>query len=1291
MKITNKNIRSLLFLAAALMPLHAAPLDFQMKSSLSLAGAEISAFDPVHDRAYVTSTLGLQVINLSNPSAPTLITNLDLTAAPYSFATTDITSVAVHGSVIAIALPDALKINPGKVVFLSAVDYSLLGSVVVGSLPDHLTFSPDGTKVLTANEGEFDPGTTQANGSVSIIDLSSGVASATVNTVDFTSYNGQETTLRTAGVRLVPGATASEDLEPEYLSVSADGTKAMVTLQEANSVALLDLATATFTAIVPLGHKDFSTLFADFSDRDNAAGTGIAPLLRKGNPVKGMYMPDAIASFESAGQTYYVIANEGDDRNDFLSSAETTTVGAVDLDNTIFPDEVALKTNARLGRLVICGATGMNGDTDSDGDIDEILSYGGRSFSILNSSGAMVYDSGDLLDRAVMGLGTPSFDDARSDNKGSEPEGVTIGSINGRTYAFICLERARSVIAADITNPTQVEIAGFASNSTDRNPESSVFVSAANSPSGTALLLVTNETSNTFTTYEVKEADYTLQLLHLADAEAGLLASQTAPNLAALVDAFDDDFANTLILAGGDNFIPSPFLNAGTDPVLNNVSLVGKTAFARPDIAIHNAIGVEASAIGNHEWDLGTGVFIDAIKNDGLWVGAQFPHISLNLDYSGDSTALARYVDVTLDGATTNIPETSANKTKLVPTAVITKGGQKIGLVGVTTQLIESISSPSGTEVKGFPTGLGANGEVDNMVLLASQIQPYVNELIAEGVNKIVLMAHLQQIANEQSLATKLQGVDIILAAGSNTRLGDADDTAIAYAGHSATFADTYPIQVTAVDGKKTVIVNTDNEFTYLGRLVVDFDAAGNIITPNLASRVPVNGAYASTTDNVAAAWGVPAINLATTAFASGTKGAAVKSITDAVQGVINTKDGTVYGITNVYLEGERAFVRSEETNLGNITADANTAGLRKIIGGTEPIVSLKNGGGIRAQIGAVSSDGGSATKLPPPANPSVNKPVGGVSLLDIENALRFNNKLITFVTNPVGLKAILEHGVASYPNQGRFPQVGGVAFAWDPTATANQRILSISLIGADGLPAAAIYQNGAFVANAPSTIRMVTLNFLADNGDGYPMKVNGENFQYLLDNNTLGPVLDESTSFTSTANLPANPIGEQAVLAQYLTAKHPTADKAYTAADTSLAQDLRIQRTNARTDVVLPFTAEQSLTLNRFSSGMLAIGQSPSLILSNSALSAAVTGTRTAGQTDVTANPSAYNLYTATSIQDLRGTGNLLVQASGANVSLTLPVEKSTSLDQWAPAGSLLLEFPKIESKEFYRVILPE
>jgi hypothetical protein len=409
------------------------------------------------------------------------------------------------------------------------------------------------------------------------------------------------------------------------------------------------------------------------------------------------------------------------------------------------------------------------------------------------------------------------------------------------------------------------------------------------------------------------------------------------------------------------------------------------------------------------------------------------------------------------------------------------------------------------------------------------------------------------------------------------------------------------------------------------------------------------------------------------------------------VQGVISLKDGTVHGITNVYLEGERAFVRSEETNLGDITADANSNALRSIIGGTAPIVSFKNGGGIRAQIGAVSSAGGSSLKLPPPANPAVGKPVGGVSQLDIENALRFNNKLIAFDTTPTGLKALLEHGVALWPNQGRFPQIGGVAFAWDESLPANNRIRSISLIGEDGLPSAAIYQNGAVVSNAPAIIKVVTLNFLANNGDGYPVKANGENFQYLLADDTLGPVLDEGTDFTVVPQLPANAVGEQATLAAFFSMKHPTAGSAYNSADTAAAQDLRIQRAAVRGDDVLPYTADEVITLNAFSPGMLAIGRSPSLMLTQTGLASAVGETRTAGQTDVTSNPAAYSLYTAASIQDLRGAGNLLVQAGATDVTLSLPVQKSTTLGGWETFDSIETTFPKIEDKEFYRLILPE
>ncbi len=1424
----------------------AAPLEIRAISSLELAGSEISAFDPASKRVFVTSNIGLQIVDLTDPSAPTLVSTVDFTAAPINLDSTDVTSVAVHNGTVAVAVPNSVKENKGHVVFLNAADASWLSTVEVGVLPDHVTFTPDGAKVLTADEGEMLPtpvgtGSDPAPGTVTIIDVSGGFAAPTAVSVDFTAFDAQAQELMDAGVRIFDDGTGnlklpSIDFEPEYLAISADSALALVTLQEANAIALLDIAAAAFTAIVPLGEKDFSGLLADFSDRDGPAN-GTAINLTRGNPVFGLYMPDAIASYTVGGETWYVIANEGDDRGDFMTNPEESIrVGnnGYILDPTVFPNAAELKANSRLGRLTVSNSPGLRGDIDGDGDIDRILAYGGRSFSILDSTGAMVYDSGDLLERATANIGAPWFDDERSDNKAAEPEGITTGVVDGRTYAFVGLERSRAVMAFDVTDPSSVSPAGFGTHEGDENPEGLTFVTAADSPNGEVLLIVTNETSNTLTIFAVKPVAYTLQLLHLSDGEAGLLASQTAPNLAALVDAFDGAYPNTLILTGGDNFIPSPFLNAGTDPSLSAIPGIGATAFARPDIAIHNAIGVEASAIGNHEWDLGSNVFADAIRPSGAWIGAQFPHISANLDFSGDPAANAAFTDVPLDGTASAIPDALDRKGRIVPTAVITKGGERIGLVGVTTQLIESISSPSGTEVKGFPTGPGPNGEVEDMDLLASQVQPYIDELAAEGVNKIVLLSHLQQIENERSLATKLSGVDIILAAGSNTRLGDADDTPFAFPGHAADFDDTYPIVTAGLNGEPTLIVNTDNEFTYIGRLVVDFDAEGVLILSNLAVHSLVNGAYASTEENVAAAWGVAAEDLATTAFAAGTKGAAVSAITSAVQAVIADKDGEVFGYTSVYLEGERSFVRSEETNFGNITADANAGALRFITGGTAPIVSLKNGGGIRAQIGAVS---GSAEKLPPQANPAIGKPEGGISRLDIENALRFDNKLIAFETTPEGLKNILEHGVAAWPNQGRFPQVGGVSFSWDPALPSGSRLVSISLIDDNGDPVAAIVSGGELVENAPETIAMITLNFLANNGDGYPMKANGENFRYLLADGTLGPVLDEEEDFTIAPSLPDNPVGEQEVFALYLADRHGTPATAYTIADTIAASDTRIQNLEFRPDEVLPYTADQLATLNTYADPLRTLGLSPVLAItapqviagidalivaagntgraaglaeglaeghaagvveghaaglaegrveghaagvveghaaghteglaegtasglaagraeglvagiaagraegfiagrtegfaegrtaglvegrSEGLLAGIATGITTghatglaeglatgrteglaegraegliAGRAEVTSNPSDFDLYTVESIQDLRGAGNLLIKAENGEVVLSLPIEKSTTLEQgsWLGAGELRLVLPIDAGQHFYRLILPQ
>ena len=1165
---------------------------FTPVSSLKLAGSEISAFDPVSKHVFVTSSAGLQIVKLNADASLSFVKTVSFAVEGINFGN-DLNSVAVSNGIVAVALADPDKTQPGKVFFLNA-NGDMLGNVAVGALPDMLTFSADGKKLLVANEGEvnlpadIEAGKSNVNpeGSVSIVDLSNGVSNAVVSTASFSAFNDKAAELKQKGVRLFAGnpgfetTTVAQDLEPEYISISPDGKIAFVTLQENNAIAILDLQTGQFTDIVPLGLKNFDGLLADFSDRDGASNSTLTKLSNN-SPVFGQYMPDAISSFVGTdGKTYYVIANEGDDRDDFINPDETIRVGSsgYDLDNSRFPNEAALKANSSLGRLTVSNIPGNRGDTDGDGDIDQILTYGARSFSILSEDGVVIFDSGSHIEQFVAAkgvfdernpAGSGLFDDTRSDNKGPEPEGITIGKVGNKTLAFVGLERGGGgVMVYDVTDPRKVEFVQYMRRDGDVSPEGLTFIGAANSPNGQDLLLVTNEVSNTLSVLQNKA--FTLQLLHFADAEAGLLASQTASRLAALVDRFEDQFANTITLAGGDNFLPGPFLAAGTDPsliaVLNQVtgSTLAPTAtvpIAAADIAIHNLIGVQASTIGNHEFDLGSRVLNDAIAPTATYKGALFPYLSANLDLSGDVDLRGRFVNTTSQAGL----ETAASlANKVAPSAVIEQNGEKIGLVGATTQLLNSISSPSGTTVVG--------STVDNMDLLAAQLQPVIDDLRNQGVNKIVLMAHLQNLNNERLLATKLKGVDIILAAGSNTRLGDANDQAVEFPGHAANFADTYPVVIKDADGNNTLLVNTDNEFTYLGRLVVDFDTQGNIILDSLSKNTAINGAYASTDANVAAAYGSDIDQ----AYAAGSKGGNVKLITDAVQNVINAKDGNVFGFSNVYLEGERANVRSEETNLGNLTADANAYALELALGSKADatyIVSLKNGGGIRAQIGTLSAPkaDGTVDKLPPD---------GGVSQLDVENSLRFNNQLMAFDTTAEGLKAILEHGVAAGTLQGRFPQLGGVAFSWDATnpdgspIAAGSRVKDIALVG-EGYRIN-LYDDGVKLANVPGKITVTTLSFLANGGDGYPMKANGENFRYITENPdgtlVLSTPVDEALNFTVAASVPngATVLGEQKALELFLEEFHATPETAFNQADTPASLDTRIQNLDKRAEDVL-------------------------------------------------------------------------------------------------------------------------
>lgn len=350
-----------------------------VKSSVSsVNGAEISAFDPATNRLFTVAGSAIEYYTLNSAgvlSSPTAIP-FGLTLAAGTTALPN--SVAVKNGVLAFGFAIVGANNaqlPGKVAFYNPITTTYISDVTVGYLPDMIAFSPDGTKILTANEGEpnsynqatsFDP-----EGSVSIIDISAGIASATVTEATFTSFNPQMAALKASGVRIYgPNATVAQDLEPEYITF-IDNTTAAVTLQENNAVATVNIATATITNIYPLGLKDHSIAGNGFdaSDRDLTSTTGKINI--QNWPVKGMYMPDAIASFTNGGNTYYITANEGDSR-DYTGFSEEVRVAAVApvtslplyvLDPTVFPTAATLKLNANLGRLQLSNATG---DTDGD-------------------------------------------------------------------------------------------------------------------------------------------------------------------------------------------------------------------------------------------------------------------------------------------------------------------------------------------------------------------------------------------------------------------------------------------------------------------------------------------------------------------------------------------------------------------------------------------------------------------------------------------------------------------------------------------------------------------------------------------------------------------------------------------------------------------------------------------------------------------------------------------------------------------------------------------------------------
>jgi hypothetical protein len=440
--------------------------------------AEITAFDAVTSRLFVVNNSGksrIDVIDLKDPANMKLIHSIDLKV--YGGL---INSVAVYKGVLAAAVEAADRQKNGSIVLFNTSDYSLIHSAEVGPVPDMVCFSPDGNFILSANEGEpSQDNKTDPPGSLSIIDIKNKFS---VSNLNFASFKNQIPSLIRSGLRIT-GATDKyeNDLEPEYITISPNSEFAWVTLQENNAVAKIDLQSKSLTGLFPLGYKNYNLPenAIDVNDTDST-------ILFSPHPVFGMYMPDAIANFESGANSYLIIANEGDTR-EYKFFTENRRLNSVKLDPAKFPNAAELQSDKNLGRLII---DPEHGDTDKDGDIDSIFSFGGRGFSILDgNSGKMVWDSKNELDRITRD--SSRYNDQRSDDKSIEAEAVVIGKSGNNLYAFIGLDRTNAVAIYDINDPLKPVFSQLLK--TGDGPEGLIFIKAEDSPTGKPLLVVSSE------------------------------------------------------------------------------------------------------------------------------------------------------------------------------------------------------------------------------------------------------------------------------------------------------------------------------------------------------------------------------------------------------------------------------------------------------------------------------------------------------------------------------------------------------------------------------------------------------------------------------------------------------------------------------------------------------------------------------------------------------------------------------------------------------------------------------
>ena len=452
----------------------------------------------------------------------------------------DMTSVAISpdSTTLAAALQAQGSNDAGRVaLFTCEEDGSLTLEALVetGAQPDMVTFAGDGV-VLTADEGEpregYGENIADPKGSVTVVDVEAQESTV----VDFSAFDSQRDQLAEDGIVLKKGSAPSVDLEPEYIAVS--GGKAYVTLQENNAIAVLDIESQAFEGVYSAGFEDHSTTAIDLDKKDDAYDPQTYESLL------GIRMPDGIAAFTVEGTTYLVTANEGDarewgdedqgtfylseDERDFGEEGVTSPTGAITAENSGLEGKVVFfKTE------------------DFDGlDPEKDYVFGGRSFTVFQATEnglEEVFTSGDDFE-ALTAQYVPEYFNASNDNavlddrsgkKGPEAESVTVGTVDGKTYAFVALERTGGVMAYDVTDPEAITFVNYVNTRDfgttvegseeyedgeldkwvtggDVAPEGLLFLDAASSPNGEPLLLAACEVSGTVAVYQLGSEDLTV-------------------------------------------------------------------------------------------------------------------------------------------------------------------------------------------------------------------------------------------------------------------------------------------------------------------------------------------------------------------------------------------------------------------------------------------------------------------------------------------------------------------------------------------------------------------------------------------------------------------------------------------------------------------------------------------------------------------------------------------------------------------------------------------------------------